>query len=52
MTDGPAVVDPGVLISGFISTGGTTADLFERLLRGHFVAVVSPGCSTRSPREA
>ena len=44
MNDGPrlAVVDPGVMISGFISTGGTTADLLERLLRGHFVAVISP----------
>jgi uncharacterized protein len=36
------VVDPGVLIAGFISTGGTTARLLDAVLSGRVVAVVSP----------
>jgi predicted nucleic acid-binding protein len=36
------VVDPGVLIAGFISTGGTTARLLDAVLSGRAIAVVSP----------
>lgn len=36
------VIDPGVLIAGFISTGGTTARLLDAVLAGRAVAVVSP----------
>lgn len=36
------VVDPGVLISGFISSSGTTARLLDAILEGRVVAVVSP----------
>ena len=36
------IIDPGVLIAGFISTGGTTARLLDAVLEGRVVAVVSP----------
>jgi uncharacterized protein len=36
------VVDPGVLISGFISSGGATAHLLDAILERRVVAVVSP----------
>lgn len=36
------VVDPGVLIAGFISSGGTTARLLDGILEGRATAIVSP----------
>jgi len=36
------VVDPGVLIAGFISSGGTTARLLDAVLARRAVAIVSP----------
>ena len=36
------VVDPGVLIAGFISSGGTTARLLDAVLERRAVAIVSP----------
>jgi uncharacterized protein len=36
------VVDPGVLISGFVSSGGTTAHLLDAILERRVVGVVSP----------
>lgn len=44
MTAAPrrVVVDPGVLIAGLISPGGTTARLLDAILEGRVMAVVSP----------
>lgn len=44
MTAAPprVVIDPGVLIAGFISSGGTTARLLDVILEGPVIAVVSP----------
>ena len=36
------VVDPGVLIAGFISSGGTTLRLLDAVLERRAVAIVSP----------
>jgi uncharacterized protein len=36
------VVDPGVLIAGFISTGGTTARLLDAILERRAIAIISP----------
>ncbi|MEX1164538.1 MAG: putative toxin-antitoxin system toxin component, PIN family [Nitriliruptor sp.] len=36
------VLDPGVLLSGFISSGGITASLLDAVLERRVVAIVSP----------
>ena len=36
------VVDPGVLLAGFISSDGTTASLLDAVLERRAVAIVSP----------